>query len=244
MARPDESAPKRRHPLPRRLPWLVLLLMLVSGHAAGEKWEVEDTHQRLDRIYEELGIEQPEAAPQESGCQPPERRRIEERPRPRAAPAAVPPFLGYLLIGIVLAAMLVPLFLMLRNSYREARSAEEPIEEEPEEADTIAGERQVWRVDVGEARRLFQEGRIPEAYAALHRVTLLTLDGAGLIRLDETTTNWEYVRKLSARPEMRQVLAAVTEAAERSVLGRRPPDAARYQQLEGLVVERVQGVTA
>jgi hypothetical protein len=150
----------------------------------------------------------------------------------------MPPLLGYLLIAAVILAMLIPLCLSLRASYR--RSAGElgaEAEEEEEEAGPAAEEaRGPWLVDLAGARALLEAGRLPEAFAALHRAFLLGLAEQRLVLVDPKTTNWEYVRRLSSRPQLRQTLAAVTVAAEASVLGRRPPARDHFLALEEMVL--------
>jgi hypothetical protein len=139
---------------------------------------------------------------------------------------------------VVLAAMLVPLLLALRRGYRELPAGGvEVTDDELDDPTVVAAP---WRVDLDECRRLVAAGRVSEALAALHRLTLLALERTGHLTLDSTTTNWEYVRQLSSKPALRRMLAAVTEGAERAVLGHRPPGVERYHELEGLVREGVQ----
>jgi hypothetical protein len=59
------------------------------------------------------------------------------------------------------------------------------------------------------------------------------------LSLNDTTTNWEYVRRLSSKPALKEALSAVTRAAEQAVLGHNPPGVDRYEKLEQLVLERV-----
>lgn len=228
----------------RAVPWLVLGLMLVSHHmAAAARWDVKDTHDRLDRIYKKLGIDQPKETQQGcGGCEPREQQaKPQKRPdSPRVRAPRMPAWLGYLLIGVILAAMLIPLFFVLKNSFSDARDTRPaPEDEDDEEGDTIVEARQPWVVDLSECRRLVEQGRLAEAFASLHRLTLLGLERMRQLILDETTTNWEYVRRLISRPELRQVLSAVTLAAERSVLGQSPPGVERYHELERMVREQV-----
>ena len=235
------------------LPFLVLGLMcLVHQVAAGAgkppaeaektaRWDVKDTHDRLDRIYNKLGIEEPEPeSDQGCGCEP-EEKRAEPEPKelPWARAPRMPAWLGYLMIGLISAAMLVPLFLVLRNSFASEKRADRPPEEEPEEQQAAAPTRGPWVVDLSECRRLVQQGRLAEAFAALHRLTLLGLQRMRQLTLDQTTTNWEYVRRLISRSELKQVLGGVTLAAEQSVLGHKPPGVERYEELERVVLQHV-----
>ncbi len=197
--------------------------------------DVKDTHARLDRIYQRLGIkrvQQDVKGKDDQGCG---RRGSDEeresRPPVRVGTPAMPAGLGYLLLGLILVAMLIPLYLALRSGYGRS-SAAAAIEPEPEERPASASPRSPWQVDLAECRRLAAAGRLPEAFAALHRATLLALERSRHLALDETTTNWEYVRRLASRPALRQTLAAVTLAAEQSVLGQRPPGLAEFHALE------------
>ena len=216
--------------------------------AEAARWDVKDTHDRLDRIYNKLGIEQPEEKAQGCGCEP--KKKVEQKPRqkeesPRVRAPRMPAWLGYLMIGLILAAMLVPLLLVLRNSFTSEGRTELPEEEEEEEeGDTEVDERGPWVVEVSECRRLLEQGRVAEAFASLHRLTLLGLERMRQLTLDETTTNWEYVRRLISKPQLKQVLAAVTLAAEQSVLGHRPPGVEQYRALEQMVLEQVQEARA
>jgi hypothetical protein len=212
---------------------------------AGRAGDVRDTHERLERIYKRLGIERTQEKPvkldEGEGCN---RGRRSGDPAPRARTPgltpAMPPFLGYLLIGIVVIAMLVPLYYALRSSYRDAPKAVAAAEEE-EAASPAAAQAGPWRVDLSECRRLLEAGRLAEAFAALHRVTLIALEKNHHLTLDEATTNWEYVRRLASKPALKQTLAGVTLAAEESVLGKRPPDRSRYLGLERQVLEATSG---
>jgi len=230
----------------RVLPWAALgLLFLCDALAAPSKQaDVKDTHERLERIYKKLGIQREEEAPPpkpEGGCgcgqqqQKPEAK-PERRPAQLPRAPAMPPFLGYLLVILVLAATLVPVYFALRSSYRSgsaAASAPEPEEPRPNGTPT----RGPWLVDLEECRRLVAAGRVTEAFAALHRATLLALARQSLLTLEDSSTNWEYVRRLTSKPALRQMLAAVTLAAEQSVLGKRPPERDHYFALERQVLE-------
>jgi len=67
--------------MPRRLlPWLAFAGLFVCHHAAGAaRWDVKDTHDRLDRIYKELGIEQEEEQAEGCGGQPGEEKKEEKK---------------------------------------------------------------------------------------------------------------------------------------------------------------------
>lgn len=201
-----------------------------AAPASARPDDAKDTHRRIKEIYKRLGIEERTEEPAGCSCGDPKQPKGEKQQRTQIE---MPPFLGYLLVGIVFAAMLVPLILALRSGYRDVRAASD--EEEappPEEGGPTRGP---WRVDLADCQRLFAAGKLVEAFAALHRATLLALERRGHLALDGATTNWAYVRRLASHPELRRVLAAVTEAAERAVLGGHTPDAARFRELEQLV---------
>jgi hypothetical protein len=227
--------------LTRSIAFGLVFGFLATTHAAAPKGpDIKDTHDRLDRIYQKLGIKNkpPPEESQPSGCGGDGERRAADgsAASPRSTPA-MPRVLGYVLLGLVLLGMLLPLVYALRSGYRPTPGvAQTPVEEE--RPCTTPG-RAPWRVDLRQCRHLVEQGRLPEAFAALHRVTLVTLQQADHLTLEETTTNWEYVRRLSSKPDLRQTLAAVTLAAEQSVLGQSPPDKDHYFLLE----REVQGLT-
>ena len=213
----------------------LLLGQAVHG-AAGS--DVRDTHRRLDRIYARLGIEgsgQPRG--QDSWCTP-ARERPEQREERRAQSPRPPVWVGYVLILATLAGMLVPLFFVLKNSFTRDLARPRPEEEEagPGPRDDGPRRREPWLVDPKMCRGLLSQGRLPEAFAALHRLTLLGLQRARHLTLDETTTNWEYVRRLASRPRLMELLTGVTRAAEQSVLGQSPPSVEEYARLEAEVL--------
>jgi hypothetical protein len=193
--------------------------------------DAADTHQRIKGILTRLGIQAREEEPAGCTCGRPKKQREERGGRTQVS---MPPFLGYVLVGIVFAAMLVPLILALRSGYRDVNAATDD-EDAADAANPDAPTRGPWRVDLADCQRLFAAGQLVLAFAALHRAVLVALERQGCFALDASTTNWAYVRRLAAQPELRRVLAAVTEAAERAVLGGHTPDAARYRELEQLV---------
>lgn len=199
--------------------------------------DIKDTHQRLERIYARLGIrrEVPKQRPKSRGCDCDSKPRGGKlRPAPKvSAPPMLPPILGYVLIGVVLLAMLLPIILALRG--RDDQIAVAVAEEQEQEQETSAPPREAWEVSFAECRRLLLAGRLAEAFASLHRLTLLSLQAAEALELDATSTNWDYVRRLVGRPAERALLSEVTIAAESAVLGKHPPDAARFDHLEQLL---------
>lgn len=240
-----------REPRRPRLAWLILLLMLVSDLALGEKWDVPDTHGRLDRIYKELGIEREQQQTAE-GCSWQQRKDGQDPKESQGCSGGstesltpprlpvLPPWLGYLLVSVILAGMLIPLVLTLRRSFRQVSQKRVTADDDADEDTADERARQPWVVDLSQCRYLIEQGRLPEAFAALHRLTLLGLEQGHHLTLDGATTNWEYVRRLASKPQLRDALAAVTRAAEQSVLGQRPPALEQYRSLERMVLERVQ----
>jgi hypothetical protein len=200
--------------------------------AKAKPTDATDTHRRIDKIYQRLGIEPEEELSR--GCGGARIETQKEEKASRRGPS-MPPVLGYVLFGVILVAMLVPLLLALRSGYRDVPTGGEAVADEELDDPTVATA--PWRVDFEDCRRLVAEGRVAEALAGLHRLTLLGLERGGHLSLDATTTNWAYVRRLSSKPALRRMLAAVTEGAERAVLGHRPPGAQRYHELEALVRE-------
>jgi hypothetical protein len=205
--------------------------------------DVKDTHQRLKKIYARLGIKRQAVKrkfdeSQGCTCKPKKRDSGSKRSSRRWRAPALPPALGYILIGVVVIAMLVPLILALRAGYRDTPTIAEAqaLDDEQPEAVEVRGP---WEVSLERCRALLREGRLAEAFGALHRVTLVALEREGLLTLDATITNWQYVTRLISKPPLRELLAEVTIAAERSVLGHKPPPASRFDELERLLRERL-----
>jgi hypothetical protein len=204
--------------------------------------DVKDTHQRLKRIYKRFGIrrEAPDAPKWNTGCGGGER--TEKKGGgidmvPSSPPTAIPAWLGYILIGSVVVSLLVFVFLGMRSGERDARPLPSILDEEDDDTGEVLY--RPWRVTLDECRRLAGEGNLIAAFAALHRLLLLALQERGDLRLDKTTTNWQYVRRLTSRPKLRRLLSDVTIAAERSVFGEHHLTATEYQGLEGRVQEEV-----
>jgi hypothetical protein len=229
---------------------LVVLHLAVTrppeSRAAQPAGDIQDTRERLARIYKRLGIERVEKKVErdddDEGCC---KRRREVRREERSSPTkwttpAMPPFLGYLLVGLVLVAMLIPVYYALRSSFRDVpRVAAAP--EEESAAAAAPASAGPWIVDLSECRRLIEAGKLAEGFAALHRLTLLALEKNRQLTLEETTTNWEYVRRLASKPALRAMLSGVTLAAEESVLGKRPPGREHYFALERGVLDGTRG---
>ena len=150
------------------------------------------------------------------------------------APLALPPLLGYFLVAVILGVVLLPLLISLSRYFRPSPLKERQTVEKPQDSAPV---KHPWQVDLSACRQLVQQGRLIEAFAALHRATLLQLEQHFNLRLEHNTTNWEYVRALASRPEISAVLAEVTRAAEQAVLGKDPPAAALYWNLEQRVMQ-------
>lgn len=213
-----------------------------SNGAARQKWEIKDTHEKLNHIYQQLGIQQEESSMPTSGC------RWQGKPETakssfKIAISPVPRSLSYALIIIILAMMLIPLYYVLRNnrSLTALRSLSE---------DSVSGvlddQQQSyplypWPLNFAECRHLLSEGRVAEAFAGLHHLMLGYLSQRQLITLKRSTTNWEYVRQLSSQPALMSILTGVTQAAEQAVLGKRPLAHDLYVILEQQVMSAVAG---
>ena len=193
-----------------------LFLMVIDLSIAQGDSDVVDTHTRLNRIYQKLDIDDQPA--QAEGCG----RSDEMRPR---SSLNMPNWLGILLVIVILAVMFVPLITILRKSIKN-RSAGEEI---GIEQDVIVTGREPWRVNFDQCHMLASQGRLAEAFATLHKLALLRLNRRNQLELNPSTTNWEYVRQLSA--EHHNILAAVTLAAERAVLGKAPPSQEQFAEL-------------
>jgi len=216
--------------------------------------DVKDTHERLARIYARLGIERDKAkAPEQRGCSSNRQQDTSKEKKPAGcgapektgdqlnapSPPMLPPALGYVLIGVVFAAMLLPLLLALRGRRDPIQTAAPDDHKEDRVEATPAMES--WDVSFAQCRRLLAAGHLADALAGLHRLMLLSLEHSDALVLDATSTNWDYVRQLVGRPEDRSLLSKITIAAESAVLGKHPVDAARYEELEQLLQEREGG---
>lgn len=249
----------------QRRPWGVVVLLVILGFASEvllaapeatqatpaaapqQAPEVKDTHQRLKRIYKRLGIrrEARDAPKWNTGCGGNERSTKEGgglEMLPSAPPAAIPAWLGYVLIGAVVVSLLVFVFLGMRQGRRDVQALPSILDEE-EEGDPTEALYRPWRVTLEECCQLASEGKLIAAFAALHRLTLLALQERGDLRLEKTTTNWQYVRRLTSRPKLRRLLSEVTIAAERSVLGEHQLTEAEFQGLQRRVQQEVLDAT-
>ena len=221
-----------------------------AGRAmAGRAGDVKDTHGRLQNIYARLGIQRATEAPkarenQGCSCQPRDKGKSGSRTsRPSFRAPALPPILGWILIGIVVLGMVVPLVLALRSGIKDATPSAAADPEGEEDGATLVDASSPWRVSLDRCRRLVAEGRLGEAYGALHRLTLVALQHEGHLNLEATITNWQYVSRLLSKPSLRELLSAVTIAAERSVFGHQPPGPGRYRELEKMLISRIEGVS-
>lgn len=215
----------------RGAPWLALSLMFLCHYAAGGQLEdVQDTHRRLDRIYDKHGIDRGKARSAPIGCNCQTKQLDKNK---------IPGWFAYMVTGAIVAAMVVPLIMILVASFRSRNPGEYQGGELPEEKETDSVEDPLgpWHVDLSICRRLMEQGRAAEALAALHRLILEALEEANYIALDGTTTNWEFVQQLDSSPGLRRILAQITLAAEQAVLGQSPPERSRYMDLERLVIQ-------
>ena len=215
----------------------------VPSDPAARGADVKDTHDRLARIYERLGIRRaarkaPER-PQGCSCNPRRSGERKDKPSSKWRPPSLPPALGWILIAIVVIGMLVPLVLALRSGYRDVAPTVQETGADREDDDDTPDASAPWQVSLARCRKLVAEGKLAEAYGALHRLTLVALEGAGHLSLEASITNWQYVSRLISKPPLREVLAEVTIAAERSVLGHQPPPSSRFDELVRLLEGRL-----
>jgi hypothetical protein len=203
--------------------------------------DIKDTHERMARIYKRLGIKRQAPKAQtgsNSGCSGGGERRT---PRsPNFKPPSLPSGLGYALIIIVVLAMLVPLLFALFGKRRAPEMKTGDVGPSmPSDEGVVVAASSFWLVDLSHCRQLMAAGKVVEAFAALHRAALLGLSKRGDLQLESTTTNWEYVRALTSKPSLRQLLSEVTIAAESSVLGKEPPGEQRFDELASMVEQHL-----
>ncbi|MCB9557120.1 MAG: hypothetical protein H6707_13515 [Deltaproteobacteria bacterium] len=231
------SARQRFRLLAFALLGLCLAPQLVSAEPPFD--EIRDTHQRIDRIAERIGFRQRQERKRSQGCSA----QAEHKPSNSKSSfklPSMPPVVGYVLLAVIVAAMLIPLFMALGSGYRDlAPVTRAGVDHSDDDSTAAQRARLPWHVELADCRALFERGEGAAALAALHRYLLLRLADRGLLQLDGSTTNWEYVRSLSPHPRFKRMLAAVTEAAERAVLGVRGQQPAGYDELESRVQELV-----
>ena len=87
------------------------------------------------------------------------------------------------------------------------------------------------------AETLSATGDYRTAVRFLYLSLLLTLEERGLLRLDRSLTNREYVRSLAARPELAGVLDEVSSVFDRVWYGYQPISAAAYARFAGQIAD-------
>lgn len=216
----------------------------VEAEQTPKSEDVVDTHQRIDKIYKKLGIKQKKTEyKRHQGCQnSQEASPRKKNPSKQLKAPQLPPMLGWVLLAVVILAILIPIVWMVINSYKahypeEEKVEHKAIEEDDDHRELIEEEKPLWEVSLAECRKAFNEGRLVEAFAALHRLALIVLDDKGYLQLDVHKTNWDYVRQLSSRPIYRILLSSLTIAAESSVLGEKPPQPEHYHELEAQLIK-------
>jgi hypothetical protein len=126
--------------------------------------------------------------------------------------------LAVLLLGGVLA-------LVFRNIWKDILPETELGSENPADAEILTASQATLR-----ARSLSGSGDYRQAVRYLYLSALLLLDERGLLRYNRTQTNREYLRQLSAQPELAGQLRPVIETFDRVWYGFQPVDEDSYAQ--------------
>jgi hypothetical protein len=142
------------------------------------------------------------------------------------------------IVWIVIAVVLLWLVWMVIRAFlnREAKDAKESESLGDDEAETseLPSDALPKRPPprgglLDEARRLYEAGRYSEAIIYLYSYELLKLDQNQLIRLARGKTNRQYLRELSERPELYQILAHTLVPFEDAYFGEHELDRARFE---------------
>ena len=209
------------------------------------KEDVAQTREQLDEIYRRVGIQRKRAEDvrlSRQGCT--SRRSTQRRSTSKVSDSSTPRLpaaLGYLLVALLVLAMLLPLLLSIRRVQRSdqvtfrsvAMASAEPV------ASPTDSSQATQLATLARCEQLVSGGNEAEALAMLHRIVLVAFEASGALTLDSTATNWQYVRNLAGRPSERKLLAAITEAAERCVLGQHRMLRTDIIQLIAMVREQV-----
>ncbi len=144
------------------------------------------------------------------------------------------------IVWIVIALLLLWLAWMLIRAYlnRETKNAKESESLGEDEATTSALPTDALPKApsprgglLDEARRLYEAGRYSEAIIYLYSYELLRLDQNQLIRLARGKTNRQYLRELSGRPELYEILAHTLIPFEDAFFGDHELDRARFESV-------------
>jgi hypothetical protein len=197
--------------------------------------DVKDTRQRIESIYQRMGIKRKTAAPPKwRGCSAKDDGEGEVPDlRVNTAPLSMPPWLGWALIALVVGMLLVFIVIGIANNKKQDQGDRDQLgsaadEDERAQPPLPNGP---WAITLTVARQLLAQGKRAEAFAALHRVALIALAQQSMLQLNPKATNWDYVRRLAGKPSLRRMLSELTIAAERSVLGEQPPNEAQFDKL-------------
>jgi hypothetical protein len=142
-------------------------------------------------------------------------------------------FLGWMALGLLIAALVAVLFYVARN--RAARAASVAVVEQDAlvradqvEALPFLAERPKGDL-LGQARRHYQEGNYSEAIIYLFSYQLVELDKFAVIHLAKGKTNRQYLRETSRVSLLRSMLEGTMLAFEDVFFGRRTLDRARFE---------------
>lgn len=228
--------------LPKMLAFCILLLLLINSQAAFtprneptalELKEIEDTHSRLNRIYRQTGLRQelPAWTREGCGCDKPISHKV--LPEIITKPDVLS-FLNYILIVIILAVMLIPLY------YAAKKESLAPIDLALSNKNDFKLETDVledktlpsWPRDLEECNHLMEQKFSVRAYAGLHHLLLSALAQYQFINLNPCYSNGDYQNQLARVTNLNVLLAEVTKAAEQAVWGRKPPASDLYWILQ------------
>lgn len=149
--------------------------------------------------------------------------------------------LGELLFWVILIAGVVAIVLaILRNSYgrrrddepEDARPASEALSPGPSRADDGQVARDVATM-LERARAAAASGDYPAAIKAAHAALLYRLDRDGLIRVEASRTNGDYLRDLRDRPDLRVEVRDVVRDVEQVQFGSAPATAPLFERIFG-----------
>lgn len=85
------------------------------------------------------------------------------------------------------------------------------------------------------ARQAAEEARYAEAVALLYQALIRLLDRRGVLQLDRSRTNWEYLEAVGTVPALAQLMTPLTVRLDRILYGGGRVEAAEYRACEDLV---------
>ena len=153
-------------------------------------------------------------------------------------------FASYLLLGLLVAAIILVIYALVRNIRPWQSKPREP--EEAEEAPAVATVTVAQEVEtdverlMGRARAAAAAGDYARAIMELHAALLRRLEGAGLVAVHPSRTNGDYVRAVAgAKPDLATPVRSFVIDVERVQYGHGSASAELFQAL----MARMQTVT-